>query len=384
MKNIVILLVTLVVGGLIGSFWAGNNNNNSGINFYKGTFEEAVAEANKQGKPLFVDVYTSWCGPCKRMAKNVFTIPRVGEFYNKNFVCYKLNAEDRNDLREKYAFTSFPTLMFLMDGEPYYRIPGSLPPDEFIALGEKALAGENNCAPIQQWEKGERNNELAYKAAKYFFEQNRKDDAYDVLEYIMNKKIVSKEIFELALDYSSIIFEPHARYILNNREAFVRELGEEVDDYLLSLTYDDILEHQEAIARTNFLLGKLKSVDVDYSNCIIQLESLNELLFKGKYTLWMKKFTALMKENKYPFFQEKALKTTLMSRYFCEFKASDEEYKQLIKIADSLLEKNKTGEFLLIKACCYRNMGDKKKWEELREKAVMLPNSKAGFYMMNI
>ena len=44
-----------------------------GINFFKGTFKEAKALAAKEHKIIFMDAYTSWCGPCKRMAKNVFT-----------------------------------------------------------------------------------------------------------------------------------------------------------------------------------------------------------------------------------------------------------------------------------------------------------------------
>ena len=57
-----------------------------GMEFFHGTWEEALAEAKKQEKIIFVDAYAVWCGPCKRMAKNVFTQDRVGEFYNKNFI----------------------------------------------------------------------------------------------------------------------------------------------------------------------------------------------------------------------------------------------------------------------------------------------------------
>ncbi len=41
-----------------------NGINAQGIEFFKGTWEEALAEAKKQDKILFVDAYAKWCGPC--------------------------------------------------------------------------------------------------------------------------------------------------------------------------------------------------------------------------------------------------------------------------------------------------------------------------------
>ena len=56
-----------------------------GIEFFHGTWVEALAEAKKQEKPIFVDAYTTWCGPCQMMSKNVFTHADVGAFFNENF-----------------------------------------------------------------------------------------------------------------------------------------------------------------------------------------------------------------------------------------------------------------------------------------------------------
>jgi len=57
-------------------------------------FEEAVEANEFQKKMLFVDVYTDWCGWCKKMDKETFTDPKVIEYINKNFYAVKLNAED--------------------------------------------------------------------------------------------------------------------------------------------------------------------------------------------------------------------------------------------------------------------------------------------------
>jgi thioredoxin-related protein len=57
-------------------------------------FEEAVKANDFSPKMLFVDVYTDWCGWCKKMDKDTFTDPKVIEYINANFYAVKLNAEE--------------------------------------------------------------------------------------------------------------------------------------------------------------------------------------------------------------------------------------------------------------------------------------------------
>lgn len=57
-----------------------------GIEFFHGTYDEALEKARTGNKQIFVDVYTSWCGPCKKMAKEVFTLPEVGTYFNEHFI----------------------------------------------------------------------------------------------------------------------------------------------------------------------------------------------------------------------------------------------------------------------------------------------------------
>ena len=57
------------------------------------TIEEAQAKTKKVPKPLMIDVYTSWCGPCKMLDAHTFSDPRLAEYVNKNFYAVKFNAE---------------------------------------------------------------------------------------------------------------------------------------------------------------------------------------------------------------------------------------------------------------------------------------------------
>ena len=58
------------------------------MNFFEGSFEEALEEAKIQDKLIFVDAFTTWCGPCKRMKKNVFPEPKSVDL--NHAVLYKM------------------------------------------------------------------------------------------------------------------------------------------------------------------------------------------------------------------------------------------------------------------------------------------------------
>lgn len=115
----------------------------SGIHFFKGSWEEVLQESRKEGKPIFVDAYAVWCGPCRWMEKNVFTREDVGMFYNKHFVNYKFDMEkgEGPEFARKYRVTAYPTFLYLdQQGNVRYRILGGRAPEDFIQEGKKALA----------------------------------------------------------------------------------------------------------------------------------------------------------------------------------------------------------------------------------------------------
>lgn len=105
---------------------------NEGIRFFEGSFSEvkkqaASASSAKNPKLIFFDCYTSWCGPCKRMAKEFFTLKEAGDFFNANFINYKTDMEKGEgvELAKKYKISMYPTFLILdAEGNEVGRVLG--------------------------------------------------------------------------------------------------------------------------------------------------------------------------------------------------------------------------------------------------------------------
>jgi len=65
------------------------------------SFDEAIALQKENPKPIFMDVYTDWCGPCKMLDKNTFQTKEVSEYINANYYAVKFNGEGNTTVNYK-------------------------------------------------------------------------------------------------------------------------------------------------------------------------------------------------------------------------------------------------------------------------------------------
>ncbi|GGD63481.1 hypothetical protein GCM10011514_29400 [Emticicia aquatilis] len=144
-----------------------------GIKFTEGSWANILSEARKQNKLIFIDIYTTWCGPCKTMSAKVFTDPSVGEKFNESFINYKIDAEKGEgiELAKTYAITAYPTYLFVnAGGELVYRSIGAMSADKFINESEKALvAGKSYKSSVElekEFKEGKRDADFLYEYMK--------------------------------------------------------------------------------------------------------------------------------------------------------------------------------------------------------------------------
>ncbi|MDB9882275.1 thioredoxin family protein [Bacteroidia bacterium] len=89
---------------------------NSSVQWYTpASIDDMHAKSTKENLRLFVDVSASWCGYCKKMKKNVYTLPSVINALNTKFVSVSMNGEvgDGKTLYSKYNLEGFPTQLIL-------------------------------------------------------------------------------------------------------------------------------------------------------------------------------------------------------------------------------------------------------------------------------
>lgn len=105
-------------------------------------FQEILDMAKAQNKLVFMDCYTTWCGPCKRLSAQVFPDSAVGEFYNSTFINTKFDMEKDEGvtLAGRYAIRAYPTLLWIDgDGNVKHKIVGGLDVAGLIQNGKKAI-----------------------------------------------------------------------------------------------------------------------------------------------------------------------------------------------------------------------------------------------------
>ncbi len=82
-----------------------NNDGQQLVNWI--TFDEAYLKCKKNPRPILIDIYTTWCGPCKMMSSQTFNHPQIAKYINDNFYAVKFDAESKDSVRfEKYLFVS--------------------------------------------------------------------------------------------------------------------------------------------------------------------------------------------------------------------------------------------------------------------------------------
>ena len=122
-----------------------------GIQFNEGKWTEAVAQAKREGKMLFVDAFTSWCGPCKMLVAQTFPQPAVGEFFNANFINVSLDMEKGEGVAfaNKYGVTMYPTMLIIdKDGKPVDRLLGFNQAPALLDFGRRALGKSENLPEL--------------------------------------------------------------------------------------------------------------------------------------------------------------------------------------------------------------------------------------------
>jgi len=247
------------------------------------TYDEALSAAQQEGKMVFIDFYTDWCGPCKRMSREVFPQDKVGNFLNHKFICIKLNAEkEGKELAKLFQVKAYPTFLIVNTSKQVvFRLEGAMDADAFISRIENGI--DPNQKPerlAQRYQSGERSAELINNYAFSLMTNDKEQEGYQVVnEYfktLSNKqRLLPRNLF-LFTRYTVSLDDEKAKFLLQNEALFPKESSQKVTEHLDKLI---------AMALSSYFSGyrwsEKKFHEAEYQwflqDCIQQYDILNKV-----------------------------------------------------------------------------------------------------------
>ena len=142
------LIIVFTAIGMVAVFALKNqevdfdSSTEGGILFEKGTWKEVLQIAQKEDKLIFLDIYATWCRPCKLLKTKTFSNPDVGKFYNENFINIALNGEEGDGLQlmTEYQLTGYPSLLIVdKNGNIVKQTSGYQNSNELLSFGKTIL-----------------------------------------------------------------------------------------------------------------------------------------------------------------------------------------------------------------------------------------------------
>lgn len=237
MKKIILLLAVFL------NAFAFAQTEGEGIKFEHGAWKETLARAKKENKLVMLDAFTSWCGPCKWMAKNIFPMKDVAEFYNKNFVSAKIDMEKGEgiDIAKKYAVMNYPTFLFVDgDGKLVHRICGSREAEAFIKAGKDAMDPKVNYATLEKNFKKAGSNPEAASAYFNAASEACMDVEKDVTTFLGTQKpesLIEQVNYNLVLYFINDHSNPSFQYIVAHYADFTAKFKKEEIDEKIKMVY---------------------------------------------------------------------------------------------------------------------------------------------------
>ncbi len=265
MKN---LRIKITLTGLMLAAGLCLNAQNRSIRFEEGSWRDILAKSAAEKKPVFLDAYTSWCGPCKWMSKNIFTNDTVADYYNGNFICAKIDMEKGEgvEIAKKYDVRAYPTLLFIgQNGEVLHRLCGSREAAVFVQDGKNAFDNSLNYAGYRKKFEGG-NMDPSFLGGYISYLSNACMPCDDILNaYFRTQKpeaLTSRANWEMIKSFSRRVESPEFIYLethLNDFSAlYTRDsVGEKITD----VYYDNMMTalHKKDSASYFHFREKLRS-----------------------------------------------------------------------------------------------------------------------------
>lgn len=302
-----------------------------GVNFMSYSFEEAKAVASREGKPIFVDVYTTWCGPCRRMGKEVFTNDTVASYFNTNYICLKLDAENEHEhgFFKTYVPNAYPSFYWLTpQGDLLASHSGYMSPAALLDAAKKAEAsslGMRLKLLEQRWNEGERTEALLHE---YLFDLLPQVDPTkvrpllnDYLCSLPTDSLASKTIGEMIQGYSRTLADDKiCRTLLEYSDHYRQYFDKQDFDRIMYMLLVRIPMADKRIDHSRYLqdCNLINSLTFPHKEMYLRLLDVEVALLNKEYADGLKAALSTIQcyEKEFPYLYAELCYTLIITGFF--------------------------------------------------------------------
>lgn len=227
-------------------------------------WQSAKDEARNAGKNIFLDIYASWCGPCKMMEANVYTNPSVAGYFNKNFVNLKVDGETEFGLvlASKYKLSAYPSMYFINPEETViYELVGYRDTSAFLDAGKKVREFGNAFLELNTlYSSGslppEKTDEFIDLLAKFGQKETLSQLAAERISSYTKVDILNPANKDIILSVPADIDSPRVKIILENALEVRLKWGTNDFNHYLSEVFNLSMQ-KAAMEEDTVLLGRI-------------------------------------------------------------------------------------------------------------------------------
>ncbi|NLU90868.1 thioredoxin family protein [Chitinophaga sp. Ak27] len=218
-----------------------------GIHFEHGsTWAEVKAKAKAENKYIFMDCFTTWCGPCKMMSAQIFPQEKVGNFMNDKYVSVKVQMDqtakdneevkqwyaDAQQIEKDYSVRAYPTfLVFAPDGRIVDRQVGGSEADQFINRFTTSLdPAQQYYTQLDKYTQGQKDTAFLRKLAYLAQDKYDMDNAGKIAkEYLAQQKDLYTPVnLEFLGKFTQSSKDPGFDVFLHHADKVNKALGKDV------------------------------------------------------------------------------------------------------------------------------------------------------------
>jgi len=289
MKKSAYFITILILLSMVLSV-AGQNN--EGINFRTASFDEAIALSKSEKKPIFLHAFASWCHYCEYMTDSVYSKKEIGDFYNRNFICIRMDMEkEGRELNKKLKVRTFPTLVYFdyRDIVMMHRIAGKRSAEEVLQTGKDAL---DSTKQLRTYEKKYYNKTAKAEEILTYFRMLDKaglDNQAPINAYLMNidvNEMLKPVNWRIMYDLFREADMPAFQKVIENKKYYAEKYSaDSIDNKIISVYNYALMNRVQQLDSAGYenIINKLRNSNLDLRDKIISYAELNKVKMKSEW-----------------------------------------------------------------------------------------------------